>query len=174
MVGEGPRARDLSYEAVILREATLDDEARFESIDLGQDRSPWLDEVCEIVSGLVAWRSDEEHRHLDRQVVVAEVNGEIVAVAAHELIEHDRLGALHEHRYLMVVAVRADYQRSGVARVVAESVFVEMQGDGVRTVRWLVHPRNQRSISSSRAVFPEADETHPPEDRPYASFVLAL
>ena len=159
---------------MILRDATSDDETALESFDLGDERSPWLDEVAEIVSGLVGWRDDVEQASLDRQIVIADDDGEIVAVAAHHRVEHDRLGPLAEHRYLMVVAVRADHQRSGIARVLTESVFAEMQRDGVRTVGWLVHPANFGSIAFSRSVFAEADETYPPEDRPYARFVLGL
>ena len=159
---------------MILRNARSDDETRLESFDLGVDRSPWLEEVAEIVSGLVAWRDDAEHLPLDRQVVIADDDGEIVAVAAHERVAHERLGPLSEHRYLMVVAVRADHRRSGIARVLTESVFTEMQRDGVRTVGWLIHPANLASIAFSQAVFAEADETYPPEDRPYARFVVNL
>ena len=46
--------------------------------------------------------------------------------------------------------------------------------DGVRLVHWLVYPTNLASIAFSRTVFPEAHETYPPEDKPYASFVLSL
>ena len=159
---------------MILRDARSDDEAILESFDLGDDRSPWLDEVAEIVSGLVGWRDDVEQTSLDRQIVIADDDGEIVAVAAHHRVEHDRLGPLAEHRYLMVVAVRADHQRSGIARVLTESLLSEMQLDGVRTVDWLIHPSNLTSIAFSRSVFAEADETYPPEDRPYARFVLSL
>ena len=74
----------------------------------------------------------------------------------------------------MVVAVRADHRRSGIARVLTGSVFAEMQRDGVRTVGWLVHPANLASIAFSQVVFAEADETYPPEDRPCASFLLGL
>ena len=49
-----------------------------------------------------------------------------------------------------------------------------MQADGVRTVSWLVHPHNHASMSFSRTVFPEANETYPPEDKPYVSFLLRL
>jgi N-acetylglutamate synthase-like GNAT family acetyltransferase len=159
---------------VILRHATTDDESALEAFDLGDIRSQWLDEVAEIVSGLVAWRDDAEHLPLDRQIVIADDDGEIVAVAAHERVEHERLGPLSEHRYLMVVAVRADHQRSGIARVLTESVFADMQRHGVRTVGWLIHPSNLASIAFSRSVFAEADETYPPEDRPYARFVVSL
>ena len=159
---------------MILRDARSDDEAILESFDLGDDRPPWLDEVAEIVSGLVGWRDDVEQTSLDRQIVIADDDGEIVAVAAHHRVEHDRLGPLAEHRYLMAVAVRADHQRSGIARVLTESLLSEMQLDGVRTVDWLVHPSNLTSIAFSRSVFAEADETYPPEDRPYARFVLSL
>ena len=159
---------------MILRNATTDDGAALEAFDLGDIRSQWLDEVAEIVSGLIAWRDDAEHLPLDRQVVIADDDGEIVAVAAHERLEHERLGPLAEHRYLLVVAVRADHQRSGVARVLSESLLSEMQHDDVRTVGWLVHPSNLGSIAFSRSVFAEADETYPPDDRPYARFTLSL
>ena len=130
--------------------------------------------MAEIVSGLVGWRDDAEHLPLDRQVVVADEDGAIVAVGAHERVEHEGLGPLAEHRYLMVVAVRADHRRSGIARVLTESLLSEMKLDGVRTVDWLVHPSNFASIAFSRSVFAEADETYPPEDRPYARFVVNL
>lgn len=98
MVGQGHRNRDHQRQEVILRHATTDDESALEAFDLGDIRSQWLDEVAEIVSGLVAWRDDAEHLPLDRQVVIAETEGEIVAVAAHERVEHERLGPLSEHR----------------------------------------------------------------------------
>lgn len=129
--------------------------------------------MAEIVSGLVGWRDDVEQTSLDRQIVIADDDGEIVAVAAHHRVEHERLGPLAENRYLMVVAVRADQQRSGMARVLTESLLSEMHRNGVRTVRWLVHSANFGSIAFSRSVFAEADETHP-EDRPHAMFVLGL
>jgi hypothetical protein len=68
---------------VILREATADDGSALESFDLGDTSSPWLAEVAEIVSGLLAWQRDKETVDLDRRVVVAELDDEIVAVAAH-------------------------------------------------------------------------------------------
>ena len=159
---------------MILRHATTDDQSALEAFDLGDTRSPWFDEVAEIVSGLIAWRDDAEQTSFDRQVVVADDDGEIVAVAAHHRVEHERLGPLAEHRYLMVVAVRTDHQRSGIARVLTESLLSEMKLDGVRTVGWLVHPSNFTSIAFTRSVFGEADETYPPEDRPYARFVVSL
>ena len=159
---------------MILRNATADDEPALESFDLGDNRSPWLDEVAEIISGLIAWRDDVEQTLFDREVIVAEVDGDIVAVAAHERVEHGHRGPLAEHRYLMVVAVRADHLRSGIARVLTESLLSEMTLDGVRTVGWLVHPSNHASIAFSRSVFAEADEMYPPDDRPYARFVVSL
>jgi hypothetical protein len=49
-----------------------------------------------------------------------------------------------------------------------------MQSHGARSVTWLVHPRNQASMLFSREGFPEADETSPPEDKPYVAFTLTL
>ena len=78
------------------------------------------------------------------------------------------------HRYLMVVAVRADQRRTGCATYVTESVLADLQATGVATVEWLVHPGNSASIAFSRSTFPDADETQPPEDKPYVCFTLAL
>jgi ribosomal protein S18 acetylase RimI-like enzyme len=159
---------------VILRQATLADASVLAEFDLGGDASSWLDEVREIVGGLVAWCNDTAQSHLGRRVLVGEEAGEIVAVTADECLEDESGRVLAEHRYLMVVAVRADRRRSGAARLVTESLFAMMQSEGTRTVRWLVHPSNHASVAFSRSVFPEADETYPPEDRPYAAFSLTL
>lgn len=158
---------------MILREATEEDARALDSFDSGSG-TPWLDEVVEIVDGLLRWRDDPTQVDFDRQVIVAEIDGEVVAVAAHERMEHERIGVLIEHRYLMVVAVRTGHQGSGLGRAVTEAIFAEMQADGVRSVRWLVHPRNYASVAFSRAVFPEAGETSPPEDHPYLSYELGL
>ncbi len=159
---------------MILRDATAADAGALESFDLGGQPSVWLDEVAEIVAGLARWQHDEDHRDLDRRVIVAEVDGAIVAVTAHERLEHDTLGPLAEHRYVMVVAVRASHRRSGVGTTLLESVLAEMQHEGVLTASWLVHPANLASAAFSRTGFPEADETYPPDDRPYARFTLRL
>ena len=159
---------------MILRDATAADAAALESFDLGGQPSAWLDEVAEIVAGLVAWQHDDDLSDLDRRVIVADVDGAIVAVTAHERLEHDTLGPLVEHRYVMVVAVRADHRRSGIGTALLESVLAEMQREGVRTASWLVHPGNLASAAFSRAGFPEADESYPPDDRPYVRFTLRL
>lgn len=174
MVAEGSDPRDPRSPRVIVRHATLADAFVLEEFDLDGDASPWLDEVREIVGGLVAWRNDTAQAHVDRRVVVGEEAGEIVAVTADECLEDESGRVLAEHRYLMVVAVRADRRRSGAARLVTESLFAMMKSEGTRSVRWLVHPSNLASVAFSRTVFPEADETYPPEDRPYASFVLTM
>ena len=74
----------------------------------------------------------------------------------------------------MVVAVRASHRRSGVGTTLLESVLAEMQREGVLTASWLVHPANLASAAFSRTGFPEADETYPPDDRPYARLTLRL
>lgn len=159
---------------MILRHATLADASALEEFDLGGNAAPWLDEVREIVAGLVAWRNDIAQPHLRRRVLVGEKHGAIVAVTADECLEDEHGRVLAEHRYLMVVAVRADYRRSGTARLVTESLFAMIQAESTRSVRWLVHPSNSAAVAFSREVFPEAEETYPPEDRPYAAFSLAL
>ena len=55
-----------------------------------------------------------------------------------------------------------------------ESVIADMHQDDVRYVHWLVYPANLESIAFSRSVFPDAEKSYPPEDRPYARFVLSL
>ena len=100
---------------------------------------------------------------------MAVIDNNVVAVAAHERIEHRRLGPLPDHRHLTVAAVRHDQQRSRDRALLAESIFPTMYRDGVRTVSWLIDSSNLGSITLSRTVFPEADETYPPEDKPYAS-----
>ena len=174
MVAEGSDARDSLSPCVILRHATIADAAVLEDFDLGDATSPWLDEVREIVAGLVAWRDDTAQSHLGRRVVVGEEADEIVAIAADEYLEDENGRVLTGHRYLMVVAVRVDRRRSGAARLLTESLVAMMQAEGTLTVRWLVHPSNLASVAFSRSVFPEADETYPPDDRPYAAFSLTL
>lgn len=71
-------------------------------------------------------------------------------------------------------AVRHDRQRTGLARLLVEAVIAEMQFDGVQSVSWLIHPANTASLAFSRSVFPDADESSPPEDDPYVRFVLGL
>ncbi len=106
--------------------------------------------------------------------MVAEDGGQIVAVAAHERVEHERAGVLAAHRYLMVFAVHQDRQRTGLARPLVEALVAEMQVDGVQSVSWLIHPANAASLAFSRSVLPDADESSPPEDDPYVRFVLGL
>jgi predicted N-acetyltransferase YhbS len=130
--------------------------------------------VREIVSGLLSWLGDPSADELEREVVVLELNGEILGVSAHEAVTNQLGQAQSGHRYLMVTAVRADHQRSGLATLLVQSVVADLQASGVRFVTWLVHPQNLPSVQFSRRVFPEADETAPPEDRPYLAFTLTL
>ena len=58
--------------------------------------------------------------------------------------------------------------------MITEAVIAEMQADGVQSASWLIHPNNTPSIAFSRNVFPEADESSPPGDRPYLRFELGL
>ena len=143
--------------------------------DLGPHRTPWLDEVAEIVDGLISWRDSPSMQDRDRHVLVLEDDhGHVVAVAAHEAVVTPDNRAHPKHRYLMVTAVRLGAQRHGYGRLVVTSTIAAMQANGARTVTWLVDPRNSASIAFSRALFPDADETYPPEDKPYAAFTLRL
>ena len=158
-----------------LRPARPSDAEALADFDLGPQRTPWLDEVTEIVDGLISWRDSPSMHDRDRHVLVLEDDlGEIVAVAAHEAVVTGDNRAHRDHRYLMVTAVRVDAQRQGHARLLITSTIAAMQANGARTVTWLVNPRNNASIAFSRTVFPEADETYPPEDKPYAAFTLLL
>ncbi len=98
---------------MILRVATAHDAVTLATFNGGGPPSAWLDEVTEIVSRLVSWQHDHDHQALDRRVIVADIDGQIVAVGAHERIEHDTLGPLPAHRYVMVTAVHADHRRAG-------------------------------------------------------------
>jgi ribosomal protein S18 acetylase RimI-like enzyme len=159
---------------VILRHAIESDKDQLEQFDIGLNEEGWLTEVAEIVAGLFAWRGSPNDVELRREVLVLENNNEIVAVAAHELLRNELGRPYPSHRYLMVAAVRADQRRSGLAKLLVESVLNEIQQTGTRTVHWLVHPANNPSIQFSRNTFPAADETHPPEDNPYVNFALRL
>ena len=171
---EGTDLVDRSDRFVILRHATDDDAEALNSFDVGDTSIPWLAEVAEIVAGLLGWRSDPAATDEDRQVVIAERDGELVAVAAHVRLVGADGRSMPDHRYLMVTAVRADQQRTGLAQRLVETVLVDLRSQGVASVEWLVHPGNAASIAFSRAVFPEADETKPPHDAPYVSFALSL
>jgi hypothetical protein len=127
-------AQDLVAQPVILRLATDDDAAALETLDVGNDPSPWLDEVREMLSGLLAWKDDVSQAHLGRRVVVAEEAGAVIAVSADECIEDEQGRIRQDGRYLMVVAVRAEVQRSGTARLLTESLFALMQAEGTRSL----------------------------------------
>jgi len=171
---EGTDLVDRSTRFVILRHATDADAEALNSFDVGDTSIPWIAEVAEIVAGLLGWRSDPAATDEDRQVVIAERDGELVAVAAHVRLVGADGRSMPDHRYLMVTAVRAGQQRTGLAQHLVESVLVDLRSQGVESVEWLVHPGNAASIAFSRAVFPEADETNPPDDAPYVSFALSL
>jgi len=59
---------------VILRDATADDAVALAAFDVGGPPTAWLDEVTEIVSGLISWQHDHEHQQLDRRVIVADAD----------------------------------------------------------------------------------------------------
>ncbi|MFT5978519.1 MAG: GNAT superfamily N-acetyltransferase [Candidatus Azotimanducaceae bacterium] len=173
MGSEGTDRTDRTCRRVILRHAHDDDAEQLDTLDVGGS-SEWLDEVSGIVSGVLAWRSEAAAAPRDRQVVVAVEDGRVVGVTAHERVASSGGRVWSEYRYLMVTAVRADQQRSGLARFLVEAAIAEMRSLGCESVEWLVHPRNRPSIAFSRNVFPEADERQFPEDDPYVSFVLDL
>lgn len=158
---------------MIIRHARNSDDEQFQSFDMG-DSSLWLDEVSEFVSGLLDWRSDPEAEHQDRRVIVAVADDRVVGVTAHERLAGSAGRVWNDHRYLMVTAVRPECQRTGLARRIVESVLADLRSTGCETVEWLVHPSNRPSIDFSRKVFPEADETQPPDDHPYVSSAMAL
>ena len=174
LVADSSDSSGAASRSVILRRATATDAASLHAFDIGDTPSAWMAEVAEIVSGLIAWQADAAHTELDRQVVVLTDAGDVVAVAAHERQWNETGSVFEHHRYLMVTAVRADRQRHGLARLLVESVLADLQASGTLTVTWLVHPRNHPSIAFSRTCFPSADETSPPEDRPYVAFMLCL
>ena len=157
-----------------LRRVHPDDFPALHNFPLGPSDSPWLGEVAEILSSLPGWLHSVEAVERDRHAVVLDDSGEIVGVAAHEAVV-DEFGRIHlAHRYLMVTAIRDDRRRQGMARLLVESVIVDLQRRGMASVSWLVHPDNAASLGFSRSVFPDADETSPPEDKPYIAFTVHL
>ena len=158
-----------------LRRANSDDAVLLANFDIGPNQGPWHSEVTEIVGGLIRWRDHDAGSGNDRQVIVAYLaTGEVVGVAAHEAASNERCTVFFDHRYLMVAAVGVEHQRHGIARTLITSVISQMQARGAASVTWLVHPHNTGSIGFSRNVFPDADETYPADDKPYASFLLRL
>lgn len=159
---------------LVLRRIVEADWPGLAQFDLGSANTPWVREVAEIVEMLPRWQADPAFTAFDRRALALVENGQIVAVAAHEATQTTRGTTDLRNRYLMVVAVRFDRQRSGLAELVMKSVFVALKANGTESVKWLAHPRNVQSIALSRSKFPEADETNPPEDQPYVAFTLWL
>lgn len=157
-----------------LRELRPGDETVLERFDLGPSQEQWIVEVREIVAGLTGWRNDPDSAPLDREVLVLEDAGVIVGVAAHEATRTSSGVINCQDRYLMVTAIVADRQRSGLATLLVKSTIDDIRQQGGRTVTWLVYPSNAASVWFSRTAFPEADETSPPEDRPYLAYTLTL
>jgi hypothetical protein len=159
---------------IVLRHLQDSDADSLESFELGANNAEWLSEVNEIVAGLPSWLQDPNAVELDRQVFLLTENNAIVGVAAHEAIRNARGQISKTHRYLMVTAITASRQRTGLAALFTESIFEQARGEGVKTMTWLVHSANHGSILFSRGTYPEADEIYPPEDKPYVSFTLDL
>ena len=128
----------------------------------------------EIVGGLLGWRDDPAALHEDRRIVVADVDGEVVAVTAHSMFVDTAGRTYPESRYLMVTAVRIDHQRSAIGQILVESPLVDLRNHGCETVEWLVAPGNHTSIAFSRSRFPEAEESQPADVAPYVHFFLRL
>jgi hypothetical protein len=156
----------------LLRPIVEADWPELAKFDLGSANTPWVREVAEIVEMLPRWQADISFTAFERKALALVENGQIVAVAAHEATQTARGTIDLRNRYLMVVAVRFDRQRNGLAELVMKSVFVSLEASGTESVKWLAHPRNVQSVAVSRSKFPEADETNPPEDQPYVAFTL--
>jgi hypothetical protein len=99
----------------ILRPIVEADWPELAHFDLGSANTPWVREVAEIVEMLPRWQADPAFTALDRRALALVEKGQIVAVAAHEAIQRARGTTDLRNRYLMVVAVRFDRQRSGLA-----------------------------------------------------------
>jgi RimJ/RimL family protein N-acetyltransferase len=159
---------------ILLRPASEADATTFEDFDLGDVSAAHLTEVAEIVRRLWPWVQDPSAVELDRQVHVAVEDGDIVGVVAHHLLVDEAGGVITGHRYLMVTAIQRRYQRGGYAAAILDVLFERMRDAGVDSVDWLVHPANHASIEFSNRVFPMAEETSPPESKPYLRYLLRL
>jgi GNAT superfamily N-acetyltransferase len=127
---------------VIFRNAQSAVANQIDNFRIGDTSHDYLDEVTEIVHGLLEWRDDPTRCDLDRQVVVlTDDNNTIIAVAAHERIEHERLGPLTNHRYLMITVIRHDHQRTGLGQLLIDSILNDLQQQGTRTIRWRTPPQ---------------------------------
>lgn len=112
--------------------AVAADAAAFESVDLGSLDCAWLREVAQIVDGLLEWRDDSSCAHLRREVIVAEDQHTVLAVCAHELLRSTDGRVYETHRYLMVTAVFVTARRSGIARLLVDSVLQELAQAGTQ------------------------------------------
>ncbi len=144
-----------------LREATDEDSLTLEAFDVGDASSPWLNEVAEIVHGLVAWRSDPGASEEHRRVVVAEHDDEIVALAAHMDVINQHGQAMRAHRYLVVVAVRADQRRNGSATYLTESILADLQATGVPRSSGSYIPATPHRSRSAELRFPMQTKLNP-------------
>lgn len=111
---------------MIIRHARESDAEQLESFDVGGS-SLWLDEVSEIVRGLLEWRSDPDATNRDRQAIVAVDESRVIGVTANERIVGTGEHVWVDHRYLMVSAVHADQQRTGLARLLIESTLADLR-----------------------------------------------
>ena len=136
-----------------LRNAHHADDDQLQAFDLGDLHEPWLREVADIVSGLLEWRANPDAVYLDRRVVVAvDDDDRIVGVCAHECIATPAGLVDVKHRYLMATAISRSQQRSGVARLLVESVLAECQrlgGPFGRVARPPTEPCNHTVQSSN-------------------------
>ena len=168
---EGTDRRHRVIGSVIIRHARDSDAEQFESFDLG-DSGLWLDEVAEIVAGLVAWRSDPHAEQRDRQVIVAVTDSRIVGVTAHERLARSGGRVWNDHRYLMVTAVRGDEQRTGLARLLDESVLADLGSRGCESVEssgWCIRRTVRRSSSAGTCSQKPTKHSHPRTIRTSAS-----
>jgi RimJ/RimL family protein N-acetyltransferase len=146
-----------------LRPATGADRTLLASFSCADPERRFEVDVELFVRSALDWQS--ETGGCDRQVLVVDEGGELVAVVMHEQDDADR--------FVNALAVRRDRRGEGLGTEALGSALADIgnRRSGM-IVTWLVHPANFAShIISDRL---GAAQTWPPEDKPHARYVIAV
>jgi hypothetical protein len=120
-------------------------------------------EVEAFVRSALDWL--EEPDGVDREVLVLEEDGQILAVVMHEDDDGDR--------FVNALAVRTDHQCRGLGRQVLAALLFDLSSRYAGSVAiWRVAPANFASHKVSDAV--GAVASYPPDVKPFALYAISL